>query len=234
MDHCFFWSIFFPFCFCELLGEPIQGHRDKRKFGYKMCCDLCCAPPCSIWAKVLGPQLGNMCQTTLGRPVNNGLGQEQVVVSCNSESWMCINGCVCVCVCVTGSERKMGLSAIWSAEKIPGEAEIRMCRFYQFTDWPLSWIQALFKDDPPGSLLCLQWRHTPIWECEMSHYKVCCSRLCNSYRLSKNKISMPRHVNCIPIISLINLCKAFLNIYLIYQMYGRIWTQIYVTAGVVM
>lgn len=54
---------------------------DERKFQYKRCGDLCCAPPCSIQAKVLGPELGNMCQPTLSGPVNNGLSQEQVAVT---------------------------------------------------------------------------------------------------------------------------------------------------------
>ncbi len=72
---------------------------DERKFQYKRWGDLCSAPPCSIQAKVLGPQPGNMCQPTLGGPVNNGLSQEQVVVTWNSERRLCISGCVCVSVC---------------------------------------------------------------------------------------------------------------------------------------
>lgn len=39
------------------LNMQAHGHMAERKFQYKRWGDLCGAPPCSIQAKVLGPQL---------------------------------------------------------------------------------------------------------------------------------------------------------------------------------
>ena len=156
----------FPFliCYCEGLfyGVDIAGNsiehtrtlreregerereRDKRRFQRKRWGDLCCAAPCSIQAKVLGPQLGNMCQPTLGGPVNNGLSQEQVVVTWNSERRLCISGCACACVCLCvclcdrGRERPV-YAPSGAPRTIPDEAEKTwMLSFYQSADRPPS------------------------------------------------------------------------------------------------
>ncbi len=95
---------------------------DERKFQYKSWGDLCCAPPCSIQAKVLGPQLGNVCQPTLGGPVNNGLSQEQVVVTWNSERRVCISGHVYTCVCDRETERER---LVYLPSGAPGQSQVR-------------------------------------------------------------------------------------------------------------
>lgn len=144
----FFFLLHSAWLCTELTKSVIQMNThtdaDERKFQYKRWSDLCCAPPCSIQAKVLGPQLGNMCQPTLGGPLNNSLSQEQVAATWNSERRACVS--VCVYMCVWQWEREAGLSAIWSTGTIPGEAETWMRSFYQATDWLLSWIQTLLEE----------------------------------------------------------------------------------------
>lgn len=84
--YCLFLSLCKVLCRVDRVGgttEHTNTHVavDEREFQYKRRSNLCGAPPHSIHAKVLGPQLGNMCQLTLGGPVDNSLSQEQVVAT---------------------------------------------------------------------------------------------------------------------------------------------------------
>lgn len=72
---------------------------------------------------MLSPPLGNMCQPTLGGPLNNGLSQEQVVVTSTLRGGCALMAVEHMCVCESKCEGEAGLSAIWSTETIPGEAE---------------------------------------------------------------------------------------------------------------
>lgn len=70
---------------------------------------------------MLSPQLGSMCHTTLGGPVNNGFSREQLVLTWNSKRRPCIS--VCVRACIGVRQRETGPSTIWRCGTIPDEAE---------------------------------------------------------------------------------------------------------------
>lgn len=83
---------------------------------------------------MLRSQLGSMCHSTLGGPVNNGFSQEQLVVTWNSKRRPCICVCTCIRWCDTERQRETGPSTIWRCETIPDEAEnlepfLSACRF---------------------------------------------------------------------------------------------------------